>query len=56
MMMEVKQEVFSSDYKKVQGILFAHSITLIQDGEEYMTATVTELKTNTGLEDSLFKK
>ena len=56
MMMEVNQEVFSSDYKKAQGILMAHSMTIFQDGEEFMTATITEVKTNTGLEDSLFKK
>ena len=56
MMIEVNQEAFTSDYKKVQGILIAHSMTLFQDGEEFMTASVTELKINTGLEDSLFKK
>lgn len=53
--MEVEQEVFVSDYKKVDGIMFAHSILIMQDGEEFMSATITETKFNSGLEDSLFK-
>jgi len=56
MMMEVDQEIFSAEYKKVQGMVLSHSITVFQDGAEIMTTTVTEVKINTGLEDSLFKK
>jgi outer membrane lipoprotein-sorting protein len=56
MMMEVDQESFPSEYKKVQGIMVPHSVTVFQDGEKFMTSTVTAVKINTGLEDSLFKK
>jgi outer membrane lipoprotein-sorting protein len=52
---DVEQEIFVSDYEKVGGVMFAHTITIYQDGEEFMTATITEVKLNTGLEDSLFE-
>jgi len=52
---QVEQEVFVSDYKKVEGVMFAYTLTIYQEGEEFMTATVTEVKFNTGLEDSLFE-
>ncbi len=56
MMMEVDQETFAAEYKKVQGLMLAHSLTIFQDSEKVMMATVNEVKINTGLEDSLFKK
>jgi len=52
---EEEQEVIVSDYKEASGIMFAHNIMIYQAGEEFMNATVTEVKFNTGLEDSLFK-
>jgi len=52
---EVEQEAFVSEKKKVGGIMFAHTITIYQDDEEFMTATITEVKFNSGLEDSLFE-
>ncbi|MGD2294711.1 MAG: hypothetical protein PVF22_02625 [Candidatus Aminicenantes bacterium] len=52
---EVEQETLLTDYKKADGIMFAHTITILQDGEEFGTMTVDEVKFNTGLEDSLFK-
>lgn len=52
---EVEEETIISDYKKVNGIMVAHSITVFQDGEEFIKMTYTEVKFNTGLEDSLFK-
>ena len=51
---EFEQEVFLSDYKKVEGIMFAHTATIFQDGEEFGTMNVTAVKFNSGLEDSLF--
>jgi outer membrane lipoprotein-sorting protein len=54
--MEVDQEVFATDYRKVEGIMVAHAIRILQDGEEFLTMTFTEVAINTGLEDSLFKK
>lgn len=53
---EVDQEMVFSDYKKVDGILYAHSMTIFQNGEEFGLFTTTEIKFNSGLEDSLFEK
>lgn len=53
---EVDTETFLSDYKKVEEMMFPQSITIYQDGEEFLTMTVTEVKFNTGLEDSFFQK
>ena len=52
---EIEIEQFVSDFKKVNGMVMAHSISTFQDGEEYMNITFAEVKLNTGLEDSLFK-
>lgn len=53
---EVDQEVFMTDYKKVDGIMIAHEMRIIQDGEEFLTMVFTEVAFNAGLEDSFFKK
>jgi outer membrane lipoprotein-sorting protein len=45
-----------SDYKKVDGVVLAHSITVFRKGEVSTKRTFTEVKFNTGLEDSLFKR
>ena len=55
MEVEVEQETFLSDYKEVEGVMFPHTITSYQDGEEFITITITEVSFNTGLEDSFFK-
>jgi outer membrane lipoprotein-sorting protein len=52
---EVEVEQFTSDYKKVDGMIIAHSMISFIEGEEYIKVTVTGVKFNTGLEDSLFK-
>jgi outer membrane lipoprotein-sorting protein len=51
---EVEAETFFSDYKEVEGIMVAHTLISYQDGEEFMTMELTEVKFNSGLEDSLF--
>jgi outer membrane lipoprotein-sorting protein len=51
---EVEAETFFSDYKMVDGIMTAHTLVSYQDGEEYMTMNITEIKFNSALEDSLF--
>ncbi len=53
---EVDTETFTSDYKKVDGLTLAHSMRIVQEGEESMVMTFTEATFNTGLEDSFFKK
>lgn len=52
---EVEVEQYSADYKKIGGMVFPSLITSYQDGEEYSVITITDVATNTGLEDSLFK-
>jgi len=52
----VEQESIMENYKKVNGINFAHLVTIYQDGEEFGSMTVDEIKFNSGLEDSFFKK
>jgi len=52
---EVEQEMIFTDYKKVDGYVYPFTVTIIQDGEEFGIMTATEVKINTGLEDSLFK-
>jgi outer membrane lipoprotein-sorting protein len=51
---EVEAETFFSDYKEVDGMMIAHTLVSNQDGEEFMTMTITEVKFNSELEDSLF--
>ena len=53
---KVDTEQFSSDYKNVDGLPFAHTLRIVQEGEEAMVMTFTEVAFNKGLEDSLFKK
>lgn len=52
---EVEAETFTSDYKKVDGMMVAFTMTTYQDGEEFMTVTITDVKFNTGIEDSFFQ-
>ena len=52
---EVEQETFEADFKKVNGMTIAYSIIILQDGEEFMKLALTEVTVNSGLEDSLFK-
>ena len=55
-MTEIVEETIMSDYKKVDGVMTAHVLTILRDGEEFGTLTVTDVNFNSGLEDSLFKK
>ncbi|MCD6194044.1 MAG: outer membrane lipoprotein-sorting protein, partial [Candidatus Aminicenantes bacterium] len=52
---EVEAETMFSEYKKIEGVMVPQKLTIYQDGEEFMTMTITEVKFNTGLEDSFFK-
>lgn len=53
---QVETESFVSDYKKVDGLMVWHTMRIVQEGEEAMVMTISEVAMNTGLEDSLFKK
>jgi len=52
---EVEFEQHASDYKKVNGLMIAHTLTTYINGEESRIITISEVKNNTGLEASLFK-
>jgi len=52
---EVMAETVTTDYKKVDGLLLAHSMTQYQDGQEFMRMTMTKIVFNSNLEDSFFK-
>ncbi len=52
---EVEQESVMTDYKKVNGLMSSHTLTVYQDGEEFFVFTLEEIKYNTGLEDSFFE-
>jgi outer membrane lipoprotein-sorting protein len=52
----VLEETITEDYRKVDGIMFAHTVIIYQDGEEFGSVAVEGVKFNSGLEDSLFKK
>jgi outer membrane lipoprotein-sorting protein len=51
---EVESEIFVSDYKKVEGVSFAHSITVFQEGQEYLKMTFDKVSLNSGVEESFF--
>jgi outer membrane lipoprotein-sorting protein len=52
---EVETETIQADYKKVEGIMMPHLITIFQGGQEFMKITIQEITFNSDLEDSLFK-
>ena len=52
---EVQSETTLSDYKPVNGIPVPNSMTIKQDGQEFMKMTITKVSYNSGLEDSFFK-
>lgn len=52
---EVETETFLYDYKELEKTMVPYVITIYQDGEEFMTITLSDFKYNTGLEDSFFQ-
>jgi hypothetical protein len=52
---EVETEVIFSDYKDIDGLPSPHLVTIFQDGEEFAVMNVSEIKYNSGYEDSFFK-
>ena len=51
---EHEVEQFQSDYKTVNGLVMAHSMSQVVDGAEAVALSVTEVTFNTGLDDSMF--
>ncbi len=52
---EAEAETFLSDWRKIDGMMVSFSARILYDGQEAMSMTFSEVKYNTGLEDSLFK-
>ncbi len=53
---ESEMESYTTDYRRVEGMMAAFNITQYMDGEEFMIITLDDVKFNTGLDDSLFAK
>jgi outer membrane lipoprotein-sorting protein len=51
---DVKMEIYPSDYKKVGESLVPHFVRIVQDGAEFAKMTYTKITYNSNLEDSLF--
>lgn len=51
---EVEVESFLSDYRKVGGLMVAHSTRVMSNGEEVQRLTITGVTYNSKLEDTLF--
>ena len=51
---EAEFEQYTSDYKKVHGLVSAHKLTTHVNGAEARILTITDVQYNTGLQDSLF--
>jgi hypothetical protein len=52
---EVKQEVFYSDYKDVQGMKMPMKSLIKRNGEDFVNSEITEVKRTEKLEDKLFQ-
>ncbi len=44
------------DYKKVEGVMIAHKVTIKRDGKPFVEQEVTEVKVSEKLDDSVFEK
>jgi outer membrane lipoprotein-sorting protein len=52
---ESEAESFLSDWRKVEGTMIPFMLKVLYDGEEAVTMIFTEVKYNSGIEDSFFK-
>jgi outer membrane lipoprotein-sorting protein len=52
---ESEAESFPSDWREVEGTMVPFVLRILYDGEEAVTMTFTEVKYNSGIEDSFFK-
>ena len=56
MMMETESEVVYSNYKETDGVLTAFNMTIYENAIEDFVFTASEVRYNTGLEESFFKR
>ncbi len=52
---EVDSETVMGDYRKIEGFPVAHSMVIYQSGAEFVRITLTSVKFNSDLPDTLFK-
>jgi len=53
---EYKSETFYSEYKKVDGLMVAHKITIKRDDKDFVESETTEVKPSEKLDDNVFAK
>jgi outer membrane lipoprotein-sorting protein len=53
---EFTAEELFSEYKKVDGLMVAHKVTINRDGKKYLEYEITEYKPSEKLDDSVFAK
>lgn len=53
---EFTSEELFSEYKKVDGVMVAHKLTINRDGKKYIESEITEYKPSEKLDDSVFAK
>jgi hypothetical protein len=53
---EFTTTTFYDDYKKVEGMLVAHRVTIERDGKPYIDGEATEVTLSEKLDDSVFEK
>jgi outer membrane lipoprotein-sorting protein len=51
---EVDEELFMSDYKKVEGVMTAHKYEVKHDGKKYMTMTLSDVTLTEKIDDKEF--
>lgn len=52
---EVESETIMTDYRIIDGFPVAHSMIIFQNGAEFIRISLTSVKLNGGLDESLFK-
>src|SRR5262249_5888173 len=53
---EVAEETYYSDYKDVSGMKAAHTLKIKRDGQDYLDATLSDVKLQEKLSDDTFAK
>ena len=53
---EYTSETFYKDYKKVDGLMVPHKLTIKRDGKDFVESETTEVKPSEKLDDAMFAK
>ena len=52
---EIESETFMTDYRMENGLMVAHTMSVLQSGAEFMRMNFTKVAYNTGIPDAFFK-